>query len=40
MIASTIILVENKPRSQSEISRTHNTKVFQGKRKAKNPTII
>ena len=29
-----------KPRSQSEISRAHNTKVFPGKRKAKNPITI
>ena len=35
-----LFLRKIKPQSQSEISRTHNTKVLPRKRKAKNPTII
>ena len=35
-----LFLQKIKPRSQSEISRTHNIEVLPGKRKAKNPTII
>ena len=35
-----LFLWKIKPWSQSEISRAHNTKVFPGKHKAKNHTII